>query len=238
MHLLVVEDDETIKTGLKQLLTNAGYTVDLADGLAAWRKLRMAGTSFQAYLIDIMLSDGSGLELCRMIRKEEDTPILFLTALDDEKTVIEALGAGADDYIPKPFRAGELLARLEANLRRTSTQNYSIESGEVLYRFPEERVFLSGREIFLRRNEQKLLRLLLESGGRLLRRDYVLYYMWDSEENFVEENTLSVLVFRLRKALGKYKEQEYIETVRGVGYRWRFPCTTKGNPEKGGRKND
>lgn len=223
MNVLLVEDDPVLQKSLGELLTEAGYRVLTAGSLREARALRDEGRDAQLCLIDLMLPDGSGLSLCREIRAREDVPILCLTALDDEESVIAGLSAGADDYVAKPFRARELLARIEANLRRTAAGADALESGELRYCLSDERVYLAGQELLLRKAERTLLRLMLESGGRLLKRDYILYRLWDSEENFVEENTLSVLVSRLRKALGRTDGCDYIETVRGVGYRWRPP---------------
>lgn len=224
-RVLIVEDDEVLRFGLAELLSGAGCEPVTAGSFAQADAL--SDESFGLYLVDIMLGDGSGLELCRRIRKLHDAPIIFLTAIDDEETVIEGLSAGADDYVTKPFRAGELLARVNANMRRRP-QGGIIVSGGVSLNTAEERVFVNGAEIRLRRSELTLLKLFLESGGRLLKRERLLYALWDGEENYVEENTLSVLVSRLRKELGRYNGHDYIETVRGIGYRWAAPCAAEG----------
>ena len=224
-RVLIVEDDEVLRSGLAELLSGAGCDPVTAACFADAAEL--IDESFDLYLVDIMLGDGSGLELCRRIRQSHDSPIIFLTAIDDEDTVIEGLSAGADDYVTKPFRAGELLARVAANLRRRP-QGGVIVSGSVRFSVADGRVFVSDEEIRLRRSEQTLLKLFLESGGRLLTRDYLLYAVWDAEGSEVEENTLSVLVSRLRKELGRYRGRDYIETVRGIGYRWSAPCTSEG----------
>ena len=225
MKIAVTEDDRSLRDGLAELLSGAGYTVRTAACLREARGISEA----DLWLVDVMLPDGSGLSLVRELREKSDVPVLILTALDGEDSIILGLRAGADDYITKPFRAGELLARVEANLRRALPDAYSIRSGDVSYSFPDEHVRLCGEALNLRAMECRLLRVLLESHGRLLTREQLLYRLWDKDENYVDENTLSVLVSRLRKALGKYRgSEEYIETVRGVGYRWRLPCQRGG----------
>lgn len=224
MRIAVVEDEKSLAEGLKELLAGKGYAVQTAASLREAERLAPA----DLWLVDVMLPDGSGLDLVRSLREKGDVPILILTALDEEGSIIRGLQAGADDYITKPFRAGELLARIQANLRRALPESFFLQSGDVTYRFPDERILLQGKELSLRTMERRLLRLFLESQGRLLTREILLYLLWDRKENYVDENTLSVLVSRLRKALGTYQGEDYIETVRGTGYRWHLPCRMGG----------
>ncbi|MBQ4382738.1 MAG: response regulator transcription factor [Oscillospiraceae bacterium] len=223
MDILLCEDDEALRETLRDLLESSGYTVTAAGSLGEARRVRTEPGLFSLCLLDINLPDGTGLELCREIRRQEKTPIIFLTAYDDEDSVVAGLGAGADDYIAKPFRARELLARLEAQLRRQGPVSEKLYSGDICFVPGEGRLFRAGEEIPLRKSEAGLLKIFTESGGRLLRREHLLYALYDIEENFVDENTLSVLVSRLRKKLGRYRGADYIETVRGVGYRWILP---------------
>ncbi|MBO6062163.1 MAG: response regulator transcription factor [Clostridia bacterium] len=220
-RILIVEDDAILRRGLEDLLTGAGFDAVKA---ASFREAAVkAEEQFDLFLVDIMLGDGSGLALCRRIRQKCETPIIILTALDGEEEVIAGLSAGADDYVTKPFRAGELLARIDANLRR-SPANRRVKSGAVEY-FPQDgRVLVNGEEKHLRRSEMTLLKLFLESGGRLLPRERLTEALWEGEIDSVEENTLTVLVSRLRKELGLSGGRDHIETVRGVGYRWLPPC--------------
>lgn len=215
MTINAVEDDAVLREGLCELLTAAGYSVHSARSLREAREL--AGGDL--WLIDVMLADGSGLTLCRELREKSSVPIIILTALDAEDSVIEGLSAGADDYVVKPFRSGELMARIAAHLRRTPAKTGILRSGELTYDEDNETVAVNGVPLRLRRAERRLLGLLLKSGGRLLRRDYLLYALWDEDESFVDENTLSVLVSRLRHEL-RTADADEIETVRGVGYRW------------------
>ena len=224
MKIALVEDDKGLREGLCELLSGEGYALRTAGSLLETEGIEGA----DLWIIDVMLPDGSGLDLVRRLRKKDNTPLLILTALDGEDSVIEGLKAGADDYITKPFRAGELLARVEANLRRALPDAWELTSGALSFSFPDERIRLNGEALELRPMERRLLRLLLESRGRLLTRDHLLYQLWDSDGNYVDENTLSVLVSRLRKSLGRFQGEEYIETVRGTGYRWKLPCRMGG----------
>lgn len=220
----ILEDNITLRESLCDLFLSAGYSVHAAGLLRDAERIAEA----DLWLVDLMLPDGSGLDYVRRLRETGNVPILILTALDDEQSIIRGLRAGADDYITKPFRAGELLARAEANLRRVLPDSYSLRSGDLTYSFPDEHIHLCGEELRLREKERQLLRVLLESRGQLLTREQLLYRLWDRDENFVDENTLSVLVSRLRKSLGRFQGEEYIETVRGIGYRWRLPCRIGG----------
>lgn len=224
MKIAIIEDDRSLRDSLGELFSGEGYETAAAAGLREARALEEA----DLWLVDVMLPDGSGIDFVREKRKTSTMPILILTALDGEDSIIAGLKAGADDYIVKPFRAGELLARVDANLRRVLPGRYEIVSGELSYSFPDEHIRLAGKELNLRAMERRLLRLLLESRGRLLTRDYLLYQLWDRDENYVDENTLSVLVSRLRKEIGSFQGLDYIETVRGTGYRWRLPCRLGG----------
>ena len=222
--IAILEDDKTLREGLRDLFLSAGYSVRALDLLKNAEQIDDA----DLWLVDLMLPDGSGLDFVRQRREAGAVPIIILTALDDEETVVRGLRAGADDYITKPFRAGELLARVEANLRRVLPDSFRLRSGDLIYSFPDERIYLRGEELALREKERQLLKLLLKSRGQLLTREQLLYRLWDKDENFVDENTLSVLVSRLRKTLGRFQSEEYIETVRGIGYRWRLPCEIGG----------
>lgn len=225
--ILVVEDDETIRNGIEELLAEAGYEVESVSALSEARRCRSSYAErqegFSLYLLDLMLGKESGFSLCREIRSEEETPIIFLSAFDEEEHVIEGLNLGADDYIGKPFRRKELLARVAAHIRRGKKDEEKdvILSGELVYRKKEGRVFRSGEELELRKLERELLLYFLQSNGRLLKREQILAYIWDSGEEYVEDNTLSVWISRLRKKLGKYDGEDYIETIRGIGYRWK-----------------
>jgi len=243
MKILIVEDEEQLLTGLKELLQGKGYQTELAENLLQAQEKRLQAKEekapFDLYLLDVMLEEGSGFELCRKIREEEDVPVIFLTAMDDEDSVIYGLEIGGDDYVTKPFRSRELLSRIEANIRRYcsgifpdfSEQSSNLaavfekgrvcfQSGNLLFVPKEERVYLNGEELKLRKTEITLLKYFMQNYGILLRREQILERLWDSVGEFVEDNTLSVQISRLRRQIGRFGTENYIETVRGLGYRW------------------
>ena len=189
---------------------------------AAQAKRYMADGGAKLYLLDVMLPDGSGFDLCTYIREElrSEAPIIFLTALDDEDSVVKGLSLGGNDYLGKPFRVRELMARVGAHLNRYHKSSETYRAGDLVYDKAAGRVFKCGQELELRRNELKLLGFFTENPGILIPRQRLLELMWDIDGEFVDDNTLSVEISRLRKKLGRCKDKEYIDTVRGIGYRW------------------
>lgn len=244
MRILVVEDDEQLRVGLAELLTNHDYQVEVAGDFSGacetCRRALREGRPFHLFLLDVMLQEESGFSLCEEIRTLTDAPVIFLTAKDDEESIARGLDIGGDDYIAKPFHTKELLARISANLRRYCQKSVSVnpadspvvESGEagnclkcggLIFVCGEERVYAGGQELKLRRMELILLKYFMENHGILLRREQILGRLWDDVGEFVEDNTLSVNISRLRRRLGKWEGADYIETVRGLGYRWTYP---------------
>lgn len=220
-RILVVEDEKDIRDGLCELLCREGYMVTACEN-AAQAKRYMADGGVKLYLLDVMLPDGSGFDLCTYIREElrSEAPIIFLTALDDEDSVVKGLSLGGNDYLGKPFRVRELLARVGAHLNRCRKCGIVYKVGDLTYDRETGRVFKAGKELELRRNELKLLGCFMENPGILIPREGLLELMWDIDGDFVDDNTLSVAVSRLRKKLGKWNGRDYIDTVRGIGYRW------------------
>lgn len=144
----------------------------------------------------------------------------FLTALDDEDSIVRGLETGGNDYLGKPFRKRELMARVGAHLNRYHKSSEIYRAGDLSYDKPAGRVYKCGEELELRKNELKLLGFFMENPGILIPRERLLELMWDIDGEFVDDNTLSVEVSRLRKKLGRWNDREYIDTVRGIGYRW------------------
>lgn len=211
--ILLVEDDIFLREGLSEMLTKEGYDVTLAENFAkANEKIQ---ENFDLAILDIMLPDGNGLELCQEIRKvDNNTPLLFLTACDDEIQIVRGLDAGADDYVTKPFRLLELLSRIRALLRRSGNQilsdkNITVDNDNMT-------VTKNGITISLTPTEYMILKTLMSNRGVIVTRNILLEKIWDCDESFIDDNTLSVHVSRLREKIGS----EYIATVRGVGYRW------------------
>lgn len=212
--ILITEDDLILREGLCALLTQEGYHVHAAADLRGAKALLLQ-ERFDLILLDQRLPDGLGTDLCRALRSEGvDTPVLFLTACDEEADVVRGLDAGADDYVTKPFRSLELLSRIRALLRRTHTAVYA-ENG-IYADLNAMTVRRDGAPLYLTPTEFQILAALLRSAGAIVPRETLLHRIWDCGGEFIEDNTLSVHVSRLREKIGA----AHIITVRGVGYRW------------------
>lgn len=214
-RILVVEDDIFLREGLCELLTKEDYEPTLACNCAECRKIFETGT-FDLVILDVMLPDGNGVELCNFIRSTDtETPILFLTACDEEFQIVRGLDAGADDYVTKPFRLLELLSRIRALLRRKpATTTYNI--GDISVDFSNMTVKKGNETLFLTPTEFQILRTLMQNSGVIVTRTSLLEKIWDSDGNFIDDNTLSVHISRLRDKIGA----EHIVTSRGIGYKW------------------
>ncbi len=219
MTVLVVEDDEIILDSLRYSLVQAGYTVTAAGSVAEALAFLDTGAPFDLCLLDIRLPDGSGFQVCDAIRAKSSLPILFLTACDDEVSTVRALETGGDDYVSKPFRVRELLARMGAVLRRSGTQCEPVTAmvGENQVNLQTGKVYREGQEVVLTAMEYKLLLVFLKNRGQLLSRSQILNQLWDAAGAYVNDNTLTVYVKRLREKLGG--GGALIQTVRGIGYR-------------------
>ncbi|MCR5106179.1 MAG: response regulator transcription factor [Eubacterium sp.] len=222
MKVFIVEDDPIIVEGLTIALDQEGYDVTSFGNVTDAIKEIDSEAHYDVCLLDVNLPDGDGFQICKVIRSKLDVPVIFLTACDDEIHTVLAFEQGADDYIAKPFRIRELLARIKAILRRSGAeQNRSdvVKVGNNLVDIMSGKVFRSGEEIFLSAVEYRLLLTFIKSRGQLLTRQQILTAMWDSAGDFVNDNTLTVYVRRLRKKLEEPGDKPVIETVRGVGYR-------------------
>ena len=219
MTVLVVEDDEIIQDSLRYSLVQAGYTVTATGSVAEALAFLDTGAPFDLCLLDIRLPDGSGFQVCDAIRAKSSLPILFLTACDDEVSTVRALETGGDDYVSKPFRVRELLARMGAVLRRSGTQSEPVTAmvGENQVNLQTGKVYREGQEVVLTAMEYKLLLVFLKNRGQLLSRSQILNQLWDAAGDYVNDNTLTVYVKRLREKLGG--GGALIQTVRGIGYR-------------------
>lgn len=223
MKVLLVEDDAIISEGLQYSLRQEGYEVVTAATQKAALDLIQSGSMWDFCLLDVMLPDGDGYVVCREIRKNSQVPILFLTACDDEVHTVMALEQGADDYITKPFRIRELMARMKAILRRTEQSGRAdaslISVGANQVNLQTGKVYCGNEEIILTAMEYKLLLIFLNHRGQTLTRQQILNDIWDAVGDYVNDNTLSVYIKRLRKKLGDRSEGQLIKTVRGIGYR-------------------
>lgn len=220
MKIFVLEDDSAIGMGLSYSLENEGYTVTLAKTVSDALNI-IENELFSLYILDLTLPDGSGYDVCKKIKEKGDLPVIFLTAYDDEVNVVMGFELGADDYISKPFRLKELLVRIKSVLRRYNKDSADgiIKIKELTINTNEAKVYKNGTEIILTAMEYRLLLILLNNRGTVLSRAKLLANIWDIDNAFVEDNTLTVYIKRLR-----YKIEEdianpvYIKTVRGLGY--------------------
>jgi DNA-binding response OmpR family regulator len=223
-RILVVEDDETVSVGLQYALEMEGFGVNTVDTIGKAFKL-FNEMDFDLILLDVMLPDGNGYDLCKKIRKNSKIPVIFLTACDEEVNVVLGLDIGADDYVTKPFRVRELVSRIKAALRRTvnntDTSEGMLYSGEIVVSPLEAKVLNKGNEVNLTPIEYKLLFTLMQNPMKTITRNLILEKLWDIGGEFVDDNTLSVHVRRLREKLeDNPSEPQYIATVRGFGYKW------------------
>lgn len=213
--ILIVEDDMYLREGLYELLTKEGYESVCAKNCTE-AKTFLSEAVFDLVILDVMLPDGSGLDLCTYIRSTgADVPILFLTACDEEFQIVRGLDAGADDYVTKPFRLLELLSRIRALLRRKSVSS-TYQFGDIILDTANMTVRKDGENLFLTPTEYQILSALVQNSGVIVTRAALLQRIWDSDGNFIDDNTLSVHISRLRDKIGS----QHIVTVRGMGYRW------------------
>ena len=212
MNILIVEDDTALNNGIA-LSLNTDNTIQAFCIEDAKSKL---DTSVDLVILDINLPDGSGIDLCREIRKTSNVPIIFLTANDMEIDIVTGLESGADDYITKPFSLAVLRARINAVVRRRQSDGNKFEEGDFSFDFDNMLFYADNVPVELSKTEQRLLKLLVSNRGVTLSRDMLIDRVWTDGAEFVEENALSVTVKRLRKKLPGIP----LKTVYGIGYVW------------------
>ena len=224
-NILMVEDDSTIAFAVKYAVEQEGFNLDIAENLENARKI-VNSKEYDLILLDVMLPDGNGYEFLKQLREhDEDTPVIFLTACDEEVNIVMGLDIGGDDYITKPFRVRELISRINAILRR---KGKSQDSNKKILKFKnisihtlEARVFKNNEEIFLTSAEYKLLLILIQNKNMVLSRAQILEKLWDVTYDFINDNTLRVYIKRLREKIeDDSSKPQYILTVRGLGYKW------------------
>lgn len=225
MKLLIAEDDQTIAAGLEYSLKLEGYEVIVCHRFQeAAERIDTEIDTISLCLFDLSLPDGSGYDLCRRVKESADVPVIFLTVVDDEVNVVMGLDMGADDYITKPFRIRELSSRIKTVLRRyrkrNSQEKETIQLG-VMEIFPlEGKVYKAHAELALTALEYRLLMIFINHRGQVLSREQLLEMIWDVAGEFVNDNTLTVYIKRLRKKVEDNPQKpKLIETVRGLGYR-------------------
>lgn len=217
MKILLVEDNEGIIMGLEYLLEQEGYTCLVARRRREAERL-LERESPDLLLLDIALPDGDGYQLCQAIRKQYAFPIIFLTAREEEDDVVRAFDLGADDYVTKPFRNRELLSRIKNVLRRGDRNSKLLQCGNITLDTETGKVRVAGEEVTLTKLEYKILSSMMSRPGKLFTREEILADVWDISGNFVNDNTLSVTMKRIREKLGDM-DGKVIKTVRGMGYR-------------------
>lgn len=224
-HILLVEDDPLIVESLSELLAREGYAVDAVDSQD--RAIRAAiepanpQAAVQLVLLDITLAQGNGLAVCGAIKQARpELPVIFLTASDDEFTTVTGLTMGADDYIAKPFRPRELLARIAAALRRTQPARHIVHLGPIAIDTDRARVERDGTEVVLSAMEYRLLLLFATNPDKLITREAIRDALWNDAGTYIEENTLTVYINRLRNKIeSDPTSPRLIQTVRGLGYK-------------------
>lgn len=223
-RLLLLEDDQSLIDGMVYALTKEGFALDVAMTVREGRA-QLAVQAYDLLLLDQTLPDGSGLALCEEVRAGGNAvPIIFLTAMDEEIQVIRALDAGGDDYITKPFKLGELCSRIRAQLRRSGMlrQQEQEPVSEGTVRIEGGRAYRAGEALELTATELRLLACFLRNRGQVLTREQLLAALWDEDANFVDDNTLSVYIRRLREKVERDPSApQHLRTVRGLGYEWR-----------------
>ena len=218
-RILLVEDDKGIVTNLTEYLTKEGYAVKNASGQKD--ALQFVKTEkFDLVLLDISLSDGNGFSVCKAIKSDYNIPVIFLTASGDEYSTVTGFELGADDYIAKPFRPRELVSRIKNILRLTGGVSSVIWLGNIMVDVDKGIVSKNGKDLYLSALEYRLLLVFLGNRGIVLSRTQLLDAIWDIAGDFVNDNTLTVYIKRLREKLEEDPQNpEIIKTVRGLGYK-------------------
>lgn len=223
--ILFIEDDVTVCKSLTAVLATYGYQVTCIQNYQqAISTVKTKTNEFDLYLIDIHIPGGDGFELCRMIRNKESTPIIFLTGVNDEASIVYGLSLGADDYITKPFSLQVLLAKIKTILRRYDRRINTfrkIHTGDLTIDFVNRTVLSNEKRIMLTPMQFHIMEILVKNHGITVTREQITSILWNENDEFVEDNTLSVHVSNLKAKIGKYNGNSYVESIRGVGYQWK-----------------
>ncbi len=215
-NILLVEDNDTIIMGLKYSLEQENFKVISAQNVSEFNE-KIDKNDIDLVLLDVSLPDGNGFEICKEIKSKKDIPVIFLTAQDEETSVVLGLDLGADDYIVKPFRTRELISRINSVLRRYGhNESNLIQYKNIKIDTSSAKVYKDNEEIIFTSLEYKILLMLFSNQNKLISREQLLEKIWDIAGNFVNDNTLTVYIKRIREKLG---DETIIKTVRGLGYR-------------------
>ena len=217
--ILLVEDDKAIVSNLTEFLNNEGYIVKSVSGQTAAMKL-LAEEKVDLVLLDVSLAEGNGFAACKAIKAEYDIPVIFLTASGDEYSTVTGFDLGADDYIPKPFRPRELVSRIKNVLRLTGNTGKTVKLGDVIVDTEKGVAMKNNKDLFLSALEYRLLLVFINNRGIVLTRTQLLDAIWDVAGEFVNDNTLTVYIKRLREKIeDDPANPKIILTVRGLGYK-------------------
>ena len=231
-RIFLVEDDLSLINGLSFAIKKQGYMLDVARTFREADQIWAEG-KYDLVVLDVSLPDGSGFDLCRRIRQTSKVPIMFLTAADEETDVIMGLDMGGDDYITKPFKLAIFMSRVNALLRRSdnfSEADAELNSNGISVHLLKSEVYKNNQQIELTASEYKLLCLFMENPDRVLSQEQILSRLWDCDENYIDNNTLTTYIRRLRiKIEDDPGKPERIVTVRRMGYKW--------NPAEGGMES-
>ena len=217
--ILLVEDDGQIASYLGELLRAEGFDTQIAGSKKEASECLLI-QAFDLVLLDVSLPDGNGFSICAEIKKEYEIPVIFLTASGDEYSVVAGLDMGADDYIAKPFRPRELISRIRSVLRRCKKKQRILSCGDLKVNVSSATVTKGEKELFLSALEYRLLLILLQNKGQILTRNQLLEEIWDASGEYVNDNTLSVYMKRLREKIEENPQSpRLLHTIRGIGYR-------------------
>lgn len=222
VYILLIEDDENIALGLRYFLENEGFLVKWAADAGEGLQMLEAG-NFQMLILDVTLPDGNGFELINHLKRKRDLPVIFLTALDGEEEIVKGFELGAEEYITKPFRPRELLVRIKNVARRAGIleeMKKEVQIENIRINLEQGVVYKNDEKVELTALEYKIFVFFCENRGRVLTRTQILAYIWDASEHFVNDNTLTVYIKRLREKIEENPNQpKIIQTVRGMGYK-------------------
>ena len=219
MKILIVEDNKPIADGLKFSLEKEKYIVVVNQNLKDATK-ELKNNKFNLIILDIMLPDGDGMEFCKYIKEDLDIPVILLTAKDKESDIVKGFNLGADDYIIKPFRIGELIARINNALKKYNQVENIVEIDNVTFDLDKMIVYKNNKEVILTSLEWRILNTLLNSRGYIVTREKLLNLACDVRGNFINDNSLTVYIKRLRKKIeDDINNPKIIKTIKGIGYK-------------------
>lgn len=219
IKILLIEDDNTIVRNLSELLKQEEFAIVAVTNCATAIE-KVESEQFDLILLDVLLPDGNGFSLCKRLKSISEIPVIFLTASSDEFSVVTGLDIGGDDYIEKPYRPRELISRIKTVLRRSGKSQSIVSLGNVSVDIDKGIVIKNGKDVFLSALEYKLLLVFLNNPGATLSRNKLLSEIWDIAGDFVNDNTLTVYIKRLREKIEDDSQNpKIILTVRGLGYK-------------------